>query len=677
MPRVGDWHETRRWLYNEKFAIKKGERVKKDDESHLALDGGRFMIPDTKNAEFLNRYAHSLFNGDWLYMIELKTTPAFYYMIELDVKKKDSELSDEEKRRIVRVIQGVMSQAFPEHGVNVVVSTAPPKASNLDDGTPATQSGMHLNWRIPVDIMTAWQLRSWIISEFETQLADIQISTSWSDAFDSCIYQANGLRMIGSRKAMVCPSCRGQSYKRTDDWGQICAGCQNVGRLDMGRPYELWIAAGRDGEEIPADTRLIRGDPMTLVLATTIRAIDAEGKRIPPVQITFPSEELRKRITSAAKAEKSKKKGAVVKPKQGADKDPVAAKDLEEQARKKEERRDALEDLQPSSDKFKAISEYLTREFKFRFTHTWPDGHTTEELSGVTHIKQSGAGDVYIVNTDNRYCMNKGGHHAHSTVFFVLRPTGCVQRCFCPKDSIQPHGGKRCSAFISKPHKLPRALRELIFSHGVLRTGKIEEKRIKLSNILRLSVKDDPTPYSPIADYTDGEDQVPREALANPDEDLTDPAIEEAFVKDDYVTQSASTSASASEPVTSARTQAEKDEEEEQDALLASYLQDQDAEDDEETQPVIIRDKRRARVIADDDDEGEDPLPALKMRRLNPPAESMVPTANAPPPVHRKAVFMVKPTAKEYVPVNTSNVKQTFNPSDFLKAIKQITLKIV
>ncbi|MDR3542382.1 MAG: hypothetical protein P4L69_15685 [Desulfosporosinus sp.] len=460
----------RRWLYKEGFAVKKGDGTKRGDETHLLLNGGRCRIPDAKNAEFLNHYAHSLFEGDWLYIVEMKTAPVFYYMNEFDIKLKDREISRDEIDTIVRVIQGIMSAAFPTEDIHLVVSTAPPKAATLDDDTPVIQSGIHLNWRIHVDGVTAWQLRAWTLRALDSEMATFPLMTRWGEAFDDCVFEANGLRMIGSRKAIVCSQCKGQSYKREgngdDEWGAVCSVCQDVGRVDLGRPYSLLYVADRDGSIDVTFTNRLQRDPMELVLNTTIRAINPDGSRpASAMALTFPSPEIQDQVERDALRDRSAKKHAP-KPKKGAQKDKVATKDLEKLAKKKQERRDSLEEVAPDDPVYPAIAEYIHNEFN--------------GLPNVTNIKKGGSGDFYIINSDCHYCYNKRGLHNHSDVFYILRPKGCVQRCFCPKDVVQP-GGKRCSAYISTDHKVPSDLLVLVFSEGVLRTRNKEEKNAKLA----------------------------------------------------------------------------------------------------------------------------------------------------------------------------------------------------
>ena len=468
MQSVGAWTALRRWIYSEGFAIKKGDGTGRGKETHLLLNGGRFVLPDNRNAEFLNKYARALFEGEWQYVVE-KKTPIFHMMSEFDIKIRDREVNRDEIDAMVRIVQRVMSQAFPETDVSVAVCTAPPKEAKLDDDTPCIQSGLHLIWRVLVDDQTSWQVRAWMLRALEAELRpdNFPLATRWAEAFDSAIFGANGLRMVGSRKAIKCELCDGNSYKNVGEWGSVCPSCQNVGRIDLGRPYDLLYLACSDGSPDFEETERIKRDPVRLVQLTTIRAINPDGTRPESApELHFPDEDTRARVIADAKRDKSAKRTA---PKKGAEKDPVAAAQASEAGKKKRDKKGELVDLSPDDPKFIAISEFLRTSF--------------EGMPVAKSVKQGG-GDFYIVNTECHFCLNKGGCHKSSTVYFVVRPKGCVQRCFCVKDAVQPRGGKQCSQFVSPPVQLPRELKKTIFTEGVLRMRRREEYKTKLAESL-------------------------------------------------------------------------------------------------------------------------------------------------------------------------------------------------
>ena len=390
----------------------------------------------------------------------------------------------------MRIIQAkVITIAFPETDASVAVCVAPPKKVTLDDKvTEVVQSGIHLLWRIPVNLDTAWVLRAWMLREIEKNMSDLKIATRWSEVFDTAIFRDNGLRMIGARKATVCPTCKGKSYKRAnrgDEWGDVCVGCNNVGRIDLGRPYILLYMANREGAPMETETTRLLKDPCALIRATTIRAIQPDGTRIvAPIEINYPSEEFRLLAMQFVQHDKSDDRKSR---KKTGNKKTVSKKpaDAAAQAQKRSEQRDSLKEITPDNPAFTAISEYITNEFN--------------GAPVPSHIKKSASGDVYVINTKCNFCANKGGEHAHSTVYFVMRPSGCVQRCFCMKDAIQPNGLVSCPRYVGKPRRVPSGVLEIIFSKVVLRVLHKTEIRAKLATDT-MSVRT--VPIKPISMHT-------------------------------------------------------------------------------------------------------------------------------------------------------------------------------
>jgi hypothetical protein len=490
MPKVGDWNELRRWIYAKDFACKKGDGGAKGRETHLLLNGGRFILPDNMNDEFLRLYAKCLFMGDWLYVVEKKTSPVFYMMAEFDIKLLDREITREEIDAIVRIVQSrVISVVFPpsssssvekeeeeeKRDIRVSVCTAPPKETKLDDGTPAIQSGIHLVWRILVDKDTSWQLRAWMLRTLESELAGkLPIKTSWNDTFDPAIFGANGLRMIGSRKAVKCPVCDGGSSKTTprlpsgkeeeaEQWGEICGKCQNIGRIDQGRPYELLYVADGAGEVDAAFTESLKQDLIALVRYVSIRAIAREE----PWSLSYPTEEIRKLVVGYAKKDKEEKRVSIKSSTKERKEDDAAGG-------KKGKKKGGLVEVPPSDPAFAAISDFLIGNNNYR-------GNTEKSGPVPCSIKKSEDGKCYIVTTDSHFCLNKNGFHKHSTVYFVIRPNGCIQKCFSPQEVRYGQDGKTCKEFSSSLKEMSESLKSMIFSAKVLGVEKREKQMHELA----------------------------------------------------------------------------------------------------------------------------------------------------------------------------------------------------
>lgn len=515
---VGEWNDFRSYVYRTGLGIVKEKEAKlkaaeRRKPTHLMLDGGRMAVPPDREAEFLEAYARELVKGTDLYVVEMKSEPCFFFMSEFDIKLADRALTPSEIARFVCAVQSVMTRAYSalveedERATEVAVSTAPPKDSTDSTGAKCVQSGVHLNWRIVVDLDTAWILRAWIVRELDALMkitgpeGDWPMRDSWIEAYDPCVLKDNGLRMIGSRKAEICPECKGKSCRRGskasktgpsalsehvgdgESWENACATCQNVGKVDKGRPYTLMMVCDARGEPIPDALEYFSKPENTLALVkyTSIRCPSSADVPTPtslvaaPYAVNFESVVQEKQIRDAAKADRKQKKAQAQAPAAEGKKAPD------------EKQREELVDLNPEDEPYQLINKFIVTQFR---------GSPI-----VSRVKRSPAGDCYIANTKCHFCENKGGDHGHSFVYFVVKPSGVAQRCFCDKVYGAGVKQKPCRDFVGRMHPLPSDLATLLFPSTLLAFQKREEKQMLIaSRVLdtgRDYTADDPMPAGP------------------------------------------------------------------------------------------------------------------------------------------------------------------------------------
>jgi hypothetical protein len=90
----------------------------------------------------------------------------------------------------------------------------------------------------------------------------------------------------------------------------------------------------------------------------------------------------------------------------------------------------------------------------------------------------------YIADTRDHYCLNKGGEHSHSHVYFIITMNGIYQKCFCRKGDIYRPGGVPCSEYRSKPEKIPSDKLDALFSQYAKREAKRIHNREALIDML-------------------------------------------------------------------------------------------------------------------------------------------------------------------------------------------------
>ena len=253
---------------------------------------------------------------------------------------------------------------------------------------------------------------------------------------------------------------------------QVCFGCQNTGRIDQGRPYTLFFvadAAGNPNEELTALYKQ-RSNTAELVELCSIR-VDPDQK---PAAITGCDEETKAKVDRWVALDNLALKCPTAVKKQ-TEKDPRAIELAEAEAKKREENRDSLVDMDPDTKEFESIAKYILSEFN--------------GTPIATHVRKTTKGDLYIINSKCTWCANKGDSHGHSNVYYMLSPKGCVQRCFCMK----MQKGGLCCKYTSPLHNVPQNMLSTLFPEALLNTRRKEEARLKMGE----DILGRPTPYLP------------------------------------------------------------------------------------------------------------------------------------------------------------------------------------
>jgi hypothetical protein len=451
-----EWTEFKTYLYRSGLAVRSGEKLAGRERTHLLLDGGMVSCPPERENELKAKYAEMISRGIRVYCVEMKPKHAFYMMVELDLKLADREIFPEELMRIASLLQrSVIAHAFagyPDLDLTVAVTTAPSKTTTSSSGSPAIQSGIHFNWKIPVNLETAWTLRAWMMRDLEREMSTIPWVSTWQDMFDVCIFADNGLRMIGSRKAIPCTSCKGSSHKMNIQ----CGVCNNSGHLDQGRPYYLNFMMDKNGEIDTARTDKMKeaGEIYNLIDFCSIRPPPS----VLPIPIDFGVEAgdttydiFKGKLHEWLEIDRNIKKVHAPAPQQSTKPKDGNKKNTE------------LKTVLPETIEYNAISTYILSEF--------------QGSPIATNIKKSEKGDVYIINTKCHWCCNKKDNHNHAFIYFILKASGCVQKCF----SKHTYKNGPCEKYSSVVHKVPIHILELLFTSTKLQTARRAHKREELA----------------------------------------------------------------------------------------------------------------------------------------------------------------------------------------------------
>jgi len=457
---LGKFGEVRLWCFKHGAVVTKKEKPKRR-ETHLLLDGGKLCIPDASAEEFYAKYAEACFTKwEWLYVVEMKTEPFFTMMAEVDFKYERA-LDESEILAVVREMQASLASTCPATmDRRCVILTAPPDINKTDK---YVKTGIHVIWRgLPVDLETANIFRTSMRLRLELAEKECRVPKpleSWSATLDPAIFEKNGLRMIRSRKAGICPECKGKSAEANREQGKgapsttiFCSTCQNHGKIDLGRPYDIFCAADQDGRVDSERTEALKREPLELVRSTSIRFTAQQAPTgvtkvmLDPILASQMKRERDRERSSGRKiniqATVTAAAGSVITPSSSFLSPPTSTP----------RRRMPLNDIPPTDEKFKAISMLI------KGKPGQPE---------LTHLKQTAIGDMYFANTSCKFCPNKGSEHATSTNFFVVRVTGLERRCYSRKPEVRA-GKKFCSEWSSEREELPLNVAQVLFSRNAI-----------------------------------------------------------------------------------------------------------------------------------------------------------------------------------------------------------------
>ena len=402
------------------------------------LDGGRILVPPEKEDLFLREYAKAIFMGERLYVVEKKTSPFFPLLLEMDFKM-NRQLEEKEIIIMMKELSDSIADLCPKDSdKSFIVSIAPP-----DKEGDLVKSGIHVVWKnLILDQKNAALFRTAMRMNMimRTESGTIpKPSESWSVVLDPAIFRENGLRMLWSRKAKICPQC----HSKKSPTPPPCDKCGGNGKIDAGRPYDILYAFNGDGTIDEVRTKVLKEDQVALIKACSIR-VSPDIKIGIEVMSTYPDayhflkeedEKEKKEMAATAFATKNK---------------------LTNGTSVRVIRRSSNKNLRciPSDDpKFKIIADLISKEV----------GNPV-----LMSLKQSVIGDIYFASTSCKYCLNKGSEHNSSTNFFVLRPSGIERRCYCKKVDLSDSTKIPCSKWVSDTKIIPADISGELFDKSAI-----------------------------------------------------------------------------------------------------------------------------------------------------------------------------------------------------------------
>lgn len=168
----------------------------KQTVTHFLLDGGKLDITGDYDI-FQELYAKYINHKNCI--VERKTD-IFKFFIDFDINSTELINID----IFINCIQDVIENIYGNEQLCIITAADKPK-QNKKNGIMYLKQGYHFHWpKISVDKQTAHNIRKNILIRMTSEFGKIDtFYDSWDKIIDHCVYDANGLRLIGSDKCSI------------------------------------------------------------------------------------------------------------------------------------------------------------------------------------------------------------------------------------------------------------------------------------------------------------------------------------------------------------------------------------------------------------------------------------------------------------------------------------------
>lgn len=367
--------------------------------------GGKLYIPERAYDHFLELYGNDLYNGDHHYLSENRTD-VFRLIVDLDIKRPDQVPYDEVQQYCI-MIHNTVKKFYPletPQKIFDMIICKRRESKHAKDDSIYWKYGFHIYFPyLYVDSIQARTMRQAFIGRLAVKFGQNPGGQNeWEDVVDECVYQSNGLRMVGSRKAQKCKVCKGKECKNCDR-----------GIVTLGADYKMHDYIS-DSKSDPEKIRFYKERIHSLVRMTSVR--------LPSQTVTTPGWEPYEGAPSLSASEKSRNRprGTEV----------------------------------PKDSRYAAVQNYLRR-------HT----HDCYKNLVVKKITQSANGKRYYINVigdGSSYCLNYNRSHTTNSIYFLLTERCLVQKCYCRCNTTIGRS-MMCKDWVSEPFRLTQPLRQMFF----------------------------------------------------------------------------------------------------------------------------------------------------------------------------------------------------------------------
>jgi hypothetical protein len=460
---------------SKKFFVYKQNTGAQSKYTHLSMDGhkgGLISIPPNLEWMMLKQYGIDLESKMHFYLTESRTD-YFRFFVDFDVSTGSMEITPEGRLIILKLIYLTVRLFYPKDTDNSVftmmildnsafikearkkadVDTLEPvvmldlrnkteKLNPSQETIPLQDSkqdpslvsnNMHIVFPyLVVNQEQAFSMGQAITCKFTTEVGNIGLGKTWRDIIDNSVYLSNGLRMPGSRKCAKCPHCKGKR----------CEKCHDMGKVDLGRVYDLVSVFTGEKYDKGMLSRL-RGNMCQMLLHCTIRQPEATAST-PGWKKWAGCPSLDPAILDRIKLHRDSILDDNLSVNKRFEKLTNAKVNLESSEDKigQRKQRAVCITLVESSPFYKAALDEIQR------FHA--DYKRTEIRSLMTTVKKTYF-RACTIGEGSSVCMNLvKREHNNNSIYFIIKPCGVYQKCWCNCDTTEGRKHGQCRKFISR-----------------------------------------------------------------------------------------------------------------------------------------------------------------------------------------------------------------------------------
>lgn len=359
--------------------------------NYVLLDGGKLHVPWERTEEFHAFYAHFFDRGecDALHVVERVTQPLFPFFVDLDLTSRAGPLQASDRDFLGDLVHAHVRHRLTHTSRMVLCACDRPRRKK-----DAYHDGLHVHWPdLLVTRELALRVRASLVRCLRAALGEVY---DWDDAVDAAVYKTGSLRMKGSTKT-------------------------GGGDASNRFYWPVWIY-DENGAKTRGNDGGHRFTTQQVLALCSVRTPHHEHPTSSSIEASLATEE-----AAATVQEKEEEKTA------------RPADDASCTAAGTDHGSLTSSRLINCSDELERVGEMLLRRF-YEYRPGGPGAQQGQSLRvrDVSVFRRSAV--IHVHNC--RFCLNKGGHHASSEIYFYYNgyDDTLTQRCF----SHKMYGGKVC-----------------------------------------------------------------------------------------------------------------------------------------------------------------------------------------------------------------------------------------